>query len=63
MMAALQLFAKPPPPSQVLPPATNPVTDTPNFAHFYSTLELWMDYWSRFLAFSRANTVPYDRKA
>jgi len=39
------------------------VTATPTFAPFDSTSELWKDYWSRFLTFTRAHAVPEDRKA
>jgi len=57
----LQLLAKPPQSGQVFPPAT--ASATPTFAPFDSTSELWKDYWSRFLTFTRAHAVPDDRKA
>jgi len=56
MKAMLQLLANPPSSGRVIPPATTSVTDT-------STSELWKDYWSRFLTFTRAHAVPDDRKA
>jgi len=36
---------------------------TPPFSPFDSTSELWKDYWSRFLTFTRAHAVPDDRQA
>jgi len=39
------------------------VTATLTLAPFDSTSELWKDYWSRFLTFTRAHAVPDDRKA
>jgi len=44
-----------------LPPAT--ASATPTFSPFDSTSELWKDYWSQFLTFTRAHAVPDDRKA
>ena len=35
----------------------------PPFAAFYSTSELWPDYWSRFCTFVVANAIPEQRKA
>jgi len=62
MKAMLQLLAKPPQSGQVLPPATALVTTTPTFSPFDFTSELWKDYWSRFLTFTRTHVVPDDRK-
>ena len=61
MKVMLQLPAKPPQLGQVLPPATT--SATPTFSPFDSTSELWKDYWSRFLIFTRAHAVPDDRTA
>jgi len=61
MKAILQLLANPAQSGQVLQPATT--SATPTFSPFDSTSELWKDYWSRFLAFTRAHAVPDDRKA
>jgi len=63
MKAMLQLLANPPSSGRVVPPATTSVTATPTFAPFDSTSELWKNYWSRFLTFTRAHAVPDDRKA
>jgi len=60
MTAMLQLLAKTPQSGQVFPPAT--VSATPTFLPFDSTSELWKDYWSRFLSFTRAHAVPDDRQ-
>jgi len=56
-----QLLVKPPQSGQVFPPAT--ASATPTFSPFDSISELWKDYWSRFLTFTRAHAVPDDRKA
>jgi len=56
-----QLLAKPPQSGQVFPPTT--ALATPTFSPFDSISELWKDYWSRFLTFTRAHAVPDDRKA
>jgi len=61
MKAMLQLLTKPAQSGQVLQPATS--SATPTFSPFDSTSELWKDYWSRFLTFTRAHAVPDDRKA
>jgi len=61
MKAMLQLLAKPAQTGQVLPSATT--STTPTFSPFDSTSELWKDYWSRFLTFTRAHAVPDDQKA
>jgi len=61
MQAMLQLLTKPAQSGQVLQPATS--SATPSFSPFDSTSELWKDYWSRFLTFTRAHAVPDDREA
>ena len=61
MQATLQLLAKPAQSGQVLQPATTSATLT--FSPFDSTSELWIDYWSPFLTFTRAHAFPDDRQA
>jgi len=59
MKAMLQLIANPPSSGRVVPPTTL-MTATPTFAPVDSTSELWKDYRSRFLTFTRAHAVPDD---
>ena len=59
----LQLLANPSSLGRVVPPTTTSVTAVPTFAPFDSTSELWKDCSSRFLTFTRAHSVPDDRKA
>ena len=61
MKAMLHLLTKPTQSGQVLQPAT--YSATPAFSRFDSTSELWKDYWSQFLTFTRAHAVPDGRKA
>jgi len=61
MKAMLQLLAKPAPSGQVLPTAST--SATPTFSPVDFTSELWKDYWSRFLTFTRAHAVPDDTQA
>jgi len=63
MKAMLQLLANPSSLGRVVPPTTTSVTAVPTFAPFDSTSELWKDCSSRFLTFTRAHSVPDDRKA
>ena len=43
--------------------ATVTHVSTPNFSPFDSTSELWIDYWSRFLTFAKAHSIPDDKLA
>lgn len=40
----------------------NTAAAIPKFSPFDSTVELWADYWSRFLTFLGANSVPNSKK-
>jgi len=62
MKAMLQLFAHPSSSGRVVPPTTSSVTAA-TISPFDSTSELWKDYWSQFLTFTRAHAVPDDRMA
>ena len=40
-----------------------PVATIPSFVPFDPTVELWTDYWARFLTFLGANSVPNEKRA
>ena len=40
-----------------------PVVAIPSFVPFHPSYELWTDYWTRFLTFLGANSIPDDKAA
>ena len=62
-MEALLAIVKPPEASSSTTVLTNIPTNIPQFTAFDSSSELWTDYWSRFLTFVEAHSIPKEKQA